>query len=215
MYNLPYFKEKDPARVIEFIHRHPFAFMAGCSPDGRPVATQIPVFIEQRGQEIFLSGHMMRNTDHHKAMVENNQVLCVFSGPHTYVSAAWYDQPNQASTWNYMSVHLQGTIHFLGEEALVEVLRKTSLHFEKYNTQSPTVYDNLPEDYRNRLMKAIVAFEIQVKDMDNVFKLSQNRDERSYEQIIGHLNQEGGDAQAIACEMEKRKDDLFRDASKT
>src|SRR6476660_4857100 len=159
MYHLPDFKEKDPAVVMEFIRQHPFALVAACGPEGRPVATQIPLFIEQRGEAIFLTGHMMRKTDHCMAMEQNNKVLCVFTGPHTYVSASWYDQPHQASTWNYMSVHLHGTISFQGEEALVEIFKKTSLHFEQYDQQSPTVYDNLPEDYRNRLLKAIVAFE--------------------------------------------------------
>ena|SRR5687768_6326676 len=76
MYNLPYFKEKDQQVVLDFIRQHPFAFIAGCSDDGKPVATQIPVFIDERDArpddavgrgKLFLSGHMMRNTDHHKA----------------------------------------------------------------------------------------------------------------------------------------------------
>ena len=54
MYNLPYFKEKDEKVILEFIHKHPFAFMAGVSEDARPVATQIPVFIENREGKLFL-----------------------------------------------------------------------------------------------------------------------------------------------------------------
>jgi transcriptional regulator len=210
MYNLPHYKENDPSQVIEFIHQHPFALIAGCGADGKPVATQIPLFIEEREGVLFLTGHMMLKTDHCEAMKENQNVLCVFTGPHAYVSATWYDDPRQASTWNYMSVHIHGSIQFLGEEALVEVLKKTSLHFEQYNAQSPTVYDQLPEDYRNRLMKAIVAFEIRVERMEHVFKLSQNRNERSYDQIIEHLQQSDADARAVAGEMEKRKDSIYK-----
>src|SRR5215208_1173818 len=145
MYNLPYYKEKDRQVVLDFIHQHPFAFVAGCTEETKPVATQVPVFIEEREGSLFLSGHMMRQTDHHRAFEKNPDVLCVFTGPHTYVSASWYSNPHQASTWNYMSVHVKGKIRFLDENGLVNVLKKITLHFEKDNFQSPTVFGNLPE----------------------------------------------------------------------
>jgi transcriptional regulator len=208
MYNLPYFKEKDSKVVLEFIHQHPFAFIAGCN-DGIPVATQIPVFIEEREGKLFLSGHMMKQTDHHKAFEKNHEVLCVFTGPHTYVSATWYSDPHQASTWNYMSVHVKGKMKLLGDEALIAVLEKTSSHFET-DKNSSTVFHNLPEDYRNGLMKAIVAFEIEVTGMDNVFKLSQNRDHASFRNIAEKLNEGDPDAARIASEMRAREDQLYR-----
>lgn len=209
MYNLPYFKESDQKTVLDFIHRHPFAFIAGCDENNKPVATQIPVFIEERERKLFLSGHMMKQTDHHKAFEKNPEVLCVFTGHHTYVSATWYANPHQASTWNYMSVHVKGQLKFLSEEALIDVLKKTSLHFENGNTHSTTVYDNLPEDYRNPLLKAIVAFEVEVQSIDNVFKLSQNRDKESYQHIIEKLEEQDADAKTIAKEMTNRIGKLF------
>src|SRR5690349_16293141 len=130
MYNLPYFKEKDRDTLIRFVKEHPFSFLTGCSPDGKPVATQVPVFLEEREGQFILTGHIMRQTDHHRAFENNDEVLCVFTGPHTYVSASWYSDPHQASTWNYMSVHLRGKIRFLDEAGLETVLRKTTLQFE-------------------------------------------------------------------------------------
>ena len=209
MYNLPYFKENDKQVVLDFIHEHPFAFLAGCSADNKPVATQIPVFIDEVDGKLFLTGHMMRQTDHHKAFENNPEALVVFTGPHTYVSATWYSNPHQASTWNYMSVHLKGTLRFLDQAGLVDVLRKTTLHFEKYHKESTTVFDNLPADYTGRLMKAIIAFQIEVYEIDNVFKLSQNRDEESFHNIVGKLRQQGTDGEYIAKEMEKRSSQLF------
>ncbi|HWI94391.1 MAG TPA: FMN-binding negative transcriptional regulator [Flavisolibacter sp.] len=209
MYNLPYFKESDQRVVLEFVHQHPFAFIAGCDENSKPVATQIPVFIEEKEGKLYLSGHMMKQTDHHKAFEKNPNVLCVFTGHHTYVSATWYSDPNQASTWNYMSVHVKGQLRFLDEQALIEVLKKTSLHFENGNTHSSTVYDNLPDDYRNKLIKAIVAFEVEVESIDNVFKLSQNRDKESYQHIIEKLSQEDADGKTIAEEMGKRINQVF------
>lgn len=210
MYELPYYKEKNEQVIKEFIDQHPFAFLSGCDQENKPVATQVPVFIEDHDGRKFLRGHIMRNTDHHKAFLQNENVLVVFTGHHTYVSATWYSNPQQASTWNYMSVHAQGIIRFLDENGLIEVLRKTSLHFENYNQQSSTIYDNLPTDYKQKLIKAIVAFEIEVKEMNHVFKLSQDRDEESYHNIIRKLKEQGGDGAVIAAVMEKRTKDVFK-----
>jgi transcriptional regulator len=210
MYNLPYFKEKDKQVMMDFIHQHPFAFIAGCDEKNQPVATQIPVFIEEREGRLYLTGHMMKNTDHHKAFEKNPAALCVFTGSHTYISASWYTNPHQASTWNYMSVHVKGELRFLDEKGLIDVLKKTSLHFENNDTDSPTVFDNLPEEYTSKLMKAIVAFEVEVEFIDNVFKLSQNRDKESYQSIIDKLERLDADGQAIASEMKKREEEIFR-----
>lgn len=209
MYNLPYYKEKNAQVIKEFIDRYPFAFLTGCDSENKPVATQVPVFIEEKDGTQILRGHIMKNNDHHKAFLQNENVLVVFTGHHTYVSATWYSNPHQASTWNYMSVHVKGIIRFLDDAALANVLRKTSLYFEKQNQQSSTIFDNLPPEYTQRLMKAIVPFEIEIKEMDHVFKLSQDRDAESYHNIMEKLKVQGESGQVIAAEMEKRTKELF------
>lgn len=211
MYNLPYHKEKDPQVIKEFIDQHPFAFLTGCDSENKPVATQVPVFIEEQNGKKILSGHIMKNTDHHKAFLHNNNVLVVFTGNHNYVSGTWYSNPYTASTWNYMSVHIKGIIRFLDAAALEDVLRKTTLHFENYNQQSTTIFDNLPLEFKQKVMHAIVAFEIEVTEMDNVFKLSQDRDYESYHNIKEKLKQHSEDGQVIAAEMERRTKELFPD----
>ncbi len=210
MYDLPDYHERNETIIREFIAKYPFAFLTGSDDKGMPVATQVPVFIEEEGEKKFLRGHIMRNTDHHKAWVKNPNVLVVFTGPHCYVSATWYSNPHQASTWNYMSVHAKGVISFLDQEALIRMLRKTSLYFEKDNQASTTFFDNLTDEYTRPLMKAIVPFEIEIQSLENVFKLSQNRDEKSFENIIEKLKELGGDSGLIAAEMEMRKDELFQ-----
>lgn len=210
MYNLPYHKENDPQVIKEFIDKYPFAFLVGCDSENKPVATQVPVFIEEQNGRKILRGHIMKNTDHHKAFLHNNNVLVVFTGHHTYVSGTWYSNPHIASTWNYMSVHVKGIIRFLGESELEEILRKTTLHFENNNTQSSTIFDNLPQEFKQKVMHAITAFEIEVIEMDNVFKLSQDRDAESYRNIIEQLNKQDEEGRVIAAEMEKRKKELFK-----
>ena len=209
MYDLPYHKAQNEQAIKEFIDRYPFAFLTGCDPENKPVATQVPVFIEEQDGKKTLRGHLMKNTDHHKAFLFNENVLAVFTGHHTYVSATWYSNPHQASTWNYMSVHIKGIIRFLNDAALADVLRKTSLHFENYDKQSATIFDNLPTAYTQKLMKAIAAFEIEVKELDTVFKLSQDRDAESYENIIKRLKEQGEAGQVIAAEMDKRTREVF------
>jgi transcriptional regulator len=171
MYSLPYFKENDQETVLQFMREHPFVFLTGVDEENKPVATQVPVFIDEKDDKLFLTGHIMRNTDHHKAFEKNPNVLAVFTGPHTYVSATWYDDPHQASTWNYISVHAKGTVKFGGYEDLVSILKRLTLHYENNNTESTTVFDNLPSEYTERLMKAIVAFEVEITSIENVFKL--------------------------------------------
>src|SRR5262245_3577395 len=164
MYNLSYFKEEDKQVLLQFVHDHPFAFLTGSDAKGKPVVTQVPILLEEKDGNLFLHGHIMRQTDHHKAFLENPQALAVFTGPHTYVSGTWYSDPHIASTWNYMSVHMRGDIRFLEEDGLASLLRKLTLRFENNNTSSTTIFDNLPDEFRKRLMPAIVAFEIKVTE---------------------------------------------------
>ncbi len=208
MYNLPYFKESDAAEVLQFMKDYPFVFLTGVNASGKPVATQVPVFIDERDGKLFLTGHIMRQTDHQQAFEQNNNVLAVFTGPHTYVSATWYTKA-MGSTWNYMSVHAQGTIRFGDKEELIAVLKRLTLHYENGNTASSTIFDNLPTDYTESMMKGIVPFEIEITELQHVFKLSQNRDEESYDNIIRQLKQKDDNAKAIAAIMEKRRTKLF------
>lgn len=209
MYHFSYFKEKDKKIILDFIEMNPFAFMTGSYLSGGQVATQIPVLVEERDGELYLQGHIMRNTDHHKAFVENPNALLVFTGPSCYVSASWYSNPQIGSTWNYMSVHVAGQIRFMPVEELVAFMRKLTLKFEKGNSESLTFYDNLPDNFLNKMMPAIVGFEIKAEQLDNTFKLSQNRDEKSYDNIIMKLEEQGGSSALVAGEMRKRKAALF------
>lgn len=210
MYKLPYYHEDDEEIVKQFVRDYPFAFLSGVDANNKPVATQIPMFIDEKDGKLFLSGHIMRNTDHHKAFEHNQNVLAVFTGPHTYVSGSWYDNPYQPSTWNFMSVHTKGIIRFGNDEELITILKRLTLHYENNNSSSKTIYDNLPAENTTRLIKAIVAFEIEVTSLEHVFKLSQDRDEKSYDNIVKKLKEQGGDGKEIGVIMENRKSKVFK-----
>ena len=209
MYNFSYFKEKDKQTILNFMEEYPFAFLTGSFLTGKQVVTQIPILLEERNGELFIQGHIMRNTDHHKAFIENSNALLVFTGPSAYVSASWYSNPQIGSTWNYMSVHIAGQVKFMSDNELVNFMRKLTLKFEKGNSESLTIYDNLPAQFLNKMMPAIVGFEVKAENIENVFKLSQNRDEISYLNIISKLEEQGGNSALIASEMRKRKEELF------
>ena len=205
MYNLSYYKEDDQEAVKQFMIQNPFAMLIGVDENQRPVATQVPILVEDREAKLFLLGHVMRKSDHQLAFEKNSNALVIFTGPHTYVSASWYSNQQTASTWNYIAVHARGNLEFLGEDALLEILKRTTAKFEN-NIHSPSLFEKLPLDYVSKMAKAIIAFEIEVKEMANVFKLSQNRDSESHENIIQQLNERGdADSVAIAMEMSKRK----------
>lgn len=209
MYHFEHFKEKDLQRILDFIGEYPFAFLTGSTLAGKQVATQVPVLLAERDGKRFLQAHIMRNTDHHRALIENQNALLVFTGPSCYVSASWYSDPHMGSTWNYMSVHIGGEIRFMSDEELVAFMRKLTLRFEQGNAQSATIFDNLPKQYTDSMLRAIVGIEIKAEQMEHVFKLSQNRDEKSYLNIMAKLEAQGGEGALIAGEMKKRYRELF------
>jgi transcriptional regulator len=203
MYKLSYFTENNNDAVIDFMKENSFATITAMG-DAYPVATQVPLFIDITEEgKILLSGHIMRKTDHHKAFEKNEHVLVLFTGPHTYVSASWYTNPQTASTWNYMTVHAKGKITLLDEAATYQAIKNIT---EKYEgTTTAAAFHKMEDDYIAAMLKAIVAFSIEVESLENVFKLSQNRDEQSKKNIIEALQQRPDDhSKRIAAEMKKR-----------
>ncbi len=202
MYKFPYYTEEDPAKVITFMKENAFAAIIGFGGQ-YPVATHIPLEVELKEGKLLLSGHMMKKTDHHIAFEKNEHVLVIFNGPHAHISASWYSNPVSGSTWNYMVVHAKGKIKFKDEAGTYNAVKDITNKYE--GPESAAAFDKLPKDYIDKMVKAIAGFSIEVEDLDNVFKLSQDRDTASRQSIIEHLNKrDDSNARAIAREIEKR-----------
>ncbi|MGG9960586.1 FMN-binding negative transcriptional regulator [Ferruginibacter sp. SUN106] len=202
MYKFPYYTEQDEQKVIAFMKENAFALVTGIG-EQYPVATQIPLAIEIKDGKIFLSGHLMRKTDHHLTFEKNNKVMVLFTGAHCFVSASWYTNPGVGSTWNYLTVQAKGTITFTDEQGTIDAVKAVSDKYE--GTTSAGAFDNLSKEYIDHMVKAIVGFTIEVESMENTFKLSQNRDTDSQKNIIEQLKKRGDyNSAAIAVEMEKR-----------
>jgi len=202
MYKFDYYTEKDQQKVLAFMKENAFALITGMG-ENYPVATQIPLAVKLIDDKIFLEGHLMRKTDHHLAFEKNNNVMVIFTGPHCFVNANWYTDPSIGSTWNYMTVQAKGKISFTDEEGTRKAVKAVS---DKYaGTGTASAFDNLPKEYIDHMVKAIVGFSIEVESIENTFKLSQNRDEASQKNIIEQLRKRGdANSAAIADEMEKR-----------
>ena len=201
MYKMDHFTEKDTEKIIAFIKENAFATVTGFG-EIYPVSTQIPLEVERIDEKIFLMGHIMKKTAHHKAFEKNNKVLILFTGPHCYVSASWYNNPQAASTWNYMTVQATGELTFTDEAGTYEAIRSVTNKYEGIDTAA--AFNNMPMEYINPLIKAIVGFRIEVKNIDATFKLSQNKKLEEQLNIIKKLRAQGDEQAAkIALEMEK------------
>ncbi len=190
MYNLSHFKADSNLEVLAFMKAHPFITLCGVGENNAPVATHLPVLFTEKDGTIFLLAHAMRKQAHTIAFAQNPNVLAIFSGEHTYISASWYSNKQVASTWNYKAVHAKGMVRFLDDKDLYEVLVKLTNHFEG-TTESPAAVKHMDEKYVADNMKAIVAFEIELTDIQHVFKLSQNRNQTDKARIAEALTNSG------------------------
>ena len=201
MYKMAHYTEQDKQKVIAFMKEHSFAVVTGAGKE-YPVASHLPLEIMEEGEKLFFTGHLMRKTDHHLAFEKNENVLVIFHSPHAYINAGWYGNPAEASTVNYMAVHAKGKISFTDEAGTLSAIAQlTDKHIGK---DSPASFDKIPKDYVASMLKAIVGFKIEVTDVQNVFKLSQNRNKEDQQNIITQLQKRGdANSTAIAGEMEK------------
>jgi transcriptional regulator len=204
MFKVKRYQVKDKEEVLKMMQDNPFAVITGHGADGYPVATHIPVEVELRADgKIIITGHFSRATDHAKAFEKNSNALVIFAGPHAYISASWYTDTQMASTWNYLAVHTKGQLKYLDETGTYNIIKALTDRYEAAS-ENPASMEKMDEIYIRNNLKAIVGFEIEVLDIDTVFKLSQNRDATSQQNIVEKLQQtKDGQSIAIANEMKK------------
>lgn len=203
MYLTNHFSTAEQADILAFMHSNAFCTICGTGADGFPVATHVPVMMDLRDNQLFLQAHIMRKQAHTNAFEQNNQVLAIFHGPHAYISAQHYEPQNTASTWNYSAVHASGIIRFLGDSELYNMLKNLTAKYEQH-ADSPSLMHHMSEDYIQSNMKAIVAFEIKVTQLQHIFKWSQNKPSHIQENIIQSLAKGTPEEQLAAEEMKMR-----------
>jgi transcriptional regulator len=140
------------------------------------------------GSHGLLVGHMARNNPQWQDFAAGTEVLVMFHGPHAYVSPAWYEpNPMSVPTWNYMAVHAYGVARILSEEELVQALHQLTNENEK-SFATPWKLE-LSQMMRERMLGAIVGFEIKLNRIEGKFKMSQNRTQQDQRNVVAHLSQ--------------------------
>ena len=174
----------DSTEAIEFMQRFSFATII-TAKNNLPVATLLPFLVAVKDSHITLTSHFAKANEQWKD-IENNKVLVIFSEPHAYISPRHYDKKLNVPTWNYISVHAYRKGKLITEMSKVfEVLERT---IENYEASYKDQWNNLPADYKTGLAKGIMAFDIEVTDLQGKKKLSQNKTENERQKIINALS---------------------------
>lgn len=196
------YEETDKEKIQAFIRENSFAILVSIH-EGRSIATHIPLQLETDADgKDCLMGHISRGNEQKYSLTEGAKVLAIFPGPHAYISPRWYTRMN-VPTWNYIAVHVYGTVTIVEGEALRAALSRLIDTYE-HSLPQPVHIDEIPEKMLNDDLRGIVGFRITIDEVQAAYKLSQNRDEKSYHQVIHHLDEGDETARAIAAEMKKR-----------
>lgn len=183
MYVPKLYREEDREKIVEFLRRHDFATLV--AHDGeKPIASHLLVEIVEEDEKLFINGHMSRANPMWRLFDRNPEVLVIFQGPHTYVSPTWYNHLN-VPTWNYQSVHVYGKPRLVANPGESYGILKRLV--ERYEQDSPYRMETLPQDFVIKEMKGIVAFQIEVTRLEASYKLSQNRNDEDYWNIVSRL----------------------------
>ncbi len=184
MYTPDIYQNHNQTEIEQFIHENGFGILFNQTNE-KLAATHIPlVFETDPSGEKKLVGHLSIENPQAESFKINDKVLVVFSGPHSYISSSWYDHEN-VPTWNYIAVHVYGKIKILDLNQTIDSLKVLVDKYEK-NSKKPVRV----EDFSKKTMlqaKGIIGFEIIITSIEATKKLSQNRDDKNYQNIISEL----------------------------
>ena len=203
MYIPDLYKNEDQEAIRTFLKANAFGILIN-QTNGKLWATHIPLELEinKEGEDV-LMGHISKENPQWTAFESNDEVLAVFTGPHSYISSSWYDHEN-VPTWNYSAVHVYGKIKIIEGDAVIDSLSKLVDKYEQ-NSKCPVRVADLSKKTMMQT-RGIVAFEIKIEEIQAQTKMSQNRDEKNYLNIISELEKtENPQSVAVAKEMFKNR----------
>ena len=200
---IPEFNRIEDREVsLAFMKANPFAILISTSENGL-VATHLPLLVEEAGNDLILRGHFAK-ANHQWSMIEEKDSLVIFHGPHAYISPSLYEVRESVPTWNYGTVHVYGKGRVLPDDGAVkQILIDLTSRFD------PSYYQQwlrLGEEYRDKMVRRIVAFEIKANRVETKFKLGQNRTQEEQDNLIRALEQSSDSTAAgVAALMRQRK----------
>lgn len=200
MYIPAHYQQTNIEEIKEFLVQNSFGILVN-QVNNRPWATHIPLELatDKNGKDI-LVGHVSRANPQANYFKETNDVLCIFNGPHSYISSSWYKE-EEVPTWNYIAVHIYGKLTVISEEEVMESLHELVNKYEK-NSKNPISLANMSEETLGQV-RGVIGFKISIDDIQATYKLSQTRTE-DHPKIISELEETKlANACAIARAMKK------------
>lgn len=186
----------DIHEITDFMKRFSFATIVSMQ-NNLPVATHLPFIVSASNNKIKLYSHFAKANPQWKD-IEANKVLVIFSGPHAYISPGNYDSFLSVPTWNYIAVHVYGEVKIIEEDS--EVMRLLENTVDNYESSYKKQWHQLPPDFKEKMTKGIVAFEVKIWDIQAKKKLSQNKTKKEQERIIDTLSKSTDDNEKLIAD---------------
>ena len=202
MYIPHYYKNENLEEVKDFLKKNSFGILVN-QLNGRPWAAHIPLEldVDKDGKEV-LAGHIAKANPQWKGFSDSGEVLCIFNGPHTYISSSWYKE-EEVPTWNYIAVHVYGKLKVLTEEDTMASLYKLVDKYEEDSKNPISLHQMSPKTLRQ--VKGVVGFHIEISEIHAAYKLSQTRPQ-DHAKIIAELEErQDAGSKAIAQKMDTSK----------
>ncbi len=172
MHPNPVFRNSDAEPALEFAKSRGFGTLIINDNNG-PLAAHIPFILSKDGSQVLF--HLVRSNPIARKGDEA-QALVSVTGPDGYISPDCYDVDQQVPTWNYIAVHLRGTLEILPPEALELHLRSLSNHFEQQLLPKPVwLLDKVSKENINKMQRMIIPATLHITDIDSTWKLAQNK----------------------------------------
>jgi transcriptional regulator len=178
------FEEKDINKLLQFMKEYNFGVLIN-NLNGKPIAAHLPFIIGGSGNNVILKSHMAKANPQWKSFNGKDEVLVIFSEPHSYISPSLYNHERNVPTWNYIAVHAYGIPQIITNENEIESL--FDLTFDTFEKSYKAQWNNLDIEYKNKLLEGITAFKINVNKIEGKFKLSQNKTSEERKRIINSL----------------------------
>ena len=177
MHSNPAFRRVSRDRNLRFAAQRGFGVLA---IDGAGLlVSHIPFVLAEDGAAVH--AHLVRSNPiaRHLRAEERAAVLAV-SGPDSYISPDWYGTgaTDQVPTWNYVAVHIRGTLRRRADETLRAHLDTLSARFEsELRPKPPWMPSMVSPDQLGKLIRSIMPVELSVESVDGTWKLNQNKEE--------------------------------------
>ena len=173
MHPNPAFRKSPAAQSLEFARERGFGTLAVNGPDG-PLLSHVPFLLSDDGGQIDL--HLVRSNPIVALLTTLQPAVIAVSGPDSYISPDWYGVEDQVPTWNYVAIHLRGTLQLAPPDALHAMLDRLTAAFEtRLDPKAPWTSSKMSDGVMDRMMRAIVPCTMTLTKVDSTWKLGQNK----------------------------------------